>query len=94
MKPTAVKEYFLNKKHLNTLLLSIAEAENKGHKIKQTIEEVLLDNGAAFFIVRVISSQKTAIILNAFFNINFIFFNHGNDKGTHRNNIDKTARKN
>jgi hypothetical protein len=94
MKPTAVKEYFLNKKHLNTLLLSIAEAENKGHKIKQTIEEVLLDNGAAFFIVRVISSQKTAIILNAFFNINYIFFNHGNDKGTDRNNIDKTARKN
>jgi hypothetical protein len=94
MKPTAVKEYFLNKKHLNTLLLSIAEAENKGHKIKQTIEEVLLDNGAAFFIVRVISSQKTAIILNAFFNINYIFFNHGNDKGIDRNNIEKATRKN
>ena len=94
MKPTAVKEYFLHKKHLNTLLLSIAEAENKGHKVKQTIQEVFLDNGAAFFIVRVVSSQKTAIILNAFFNINYIFFNHGNDKTTDRNNIDKATRKN
>jgi hypothetical protein len=94
MKPTAVKEYFLNKKHLNTLLLSIAEAENKGHKIRQSIEEILLDNGAAFFIVRVVSSQKTAIILNAFFNINYIFFNHGNYKGIDRNNIDETPRKN
>lgn len=94
MKPTAVKEYFLNKKHLNTLLLSIAEAEAKGHKIGQNIERVLLDSGAAFYIVRVISSTKTAIILNAFFNINYIFFNHGNNKGTDRNNINEAQGKN
>jgi hypothetical protein len=94
MKPNAVREYFLNKKHLNTLLLSIAEAEAKGHKIGQNIERVLLDSGAAFYIVRVVSSTKTAIILNAFFNINYIFFNHGNNKGIDRSNTNETQGKN
>lgn len=94
MKPNAVKEYFLNKKHLNTLLLSIAEAEQKGHKIGQNVERILLDSGAAFYIVKIVCSQKTAIILNAFFNINFIFFNHGNNKTTDRNNFNEAARKN
>lgn len=86
----APREYILNKKHLNTLLLSIAEATEKGHKIRETVQKV---NGAglAFYVVKIACSEKTAIILNAFFNINYLFFQNGR---TTENNTNQPGRKN
>jgi hypothetical protein len=74
----APREYILNKKHLNTLLLSIAEATEKGHKIRETVQMVNAA-GLAFYVVKIVCSEKTAIILNAFFNINYLFFKNGNN---------------
>jgi hypothetical protein len=86
----APREYILNKKHLNTLLLSIAEATEKGHKIRETVQKV---NGAglAFYVVKIACSEKTAIILNAFFNINYLFFQNAR---TTENNTNQPGRKN
>ena len=47
--------------------------------------------GLAFYVVKIACSEKTAIILNAFFNINYLFFKNGN---TTQNNTNEPSRKN
>jgi hypothetical protein len=86
----APREYILNKKHLNILLLSISQATEKGHKIREKVQKV---NGAglAFYVVKIVCSEKTAIILNAFFNINYLFFKNGS---TTKNDTNQPGREN